>query len=41
MDNNFRPVRATRHTSDPMHMYVECRGHQPSLTPLLKDRGLI
>ena len=37
----FRHILESGNTIDPMTMYVEFRGQQPSVTPLLKDRGLI
>ena len=37
----FRHILESGNTIDPMQMYVEFRGQQPSVTPLLKDRGLI
>lgn len=37
----FRHILESGNTIDPMTMYVEFRGQEPSVTPLLKDRGLI
>lgn len=37
----FRHILESGNTIDPMTMYVEFRGHEPSVQPLLKDRGLI
>ena len=39
--HKFRHILESGNTIDPMTMYVEFRGKQPSVTPLLKDRGLI
>ena len=37
----FRHILESGNTIDPMKMYIEFRGQEPSVTPLLKDRGLI
>ena len=37
----FRHILESGNTIDPMTMYIEFRGKEPSVTPLLKDRGLI
>ncbi len=37
----FRHILESGNTADPMQMYLDFRGQQPSVTPLLKDRGLI
>ena len=37
----FRQILESGNTIDPMTMYIEFRGKEPSVTPLLKDRGLI
>ncbi len=37
----FRHILESGNTEDPMQMYVNFRGQEPSVTPLLKDRGLI
>ena len=37
----FRHILESGNTIDPMKMYIEFRGQEPSVTPLLRDRGLI
>ena len=37
----FRHLLESGNTVEPMELYVAFRGQQPSVTPLLKDRGLI
>lgn len=37
----FRHIIESGNTEDPMQMYINFRGKEPSVTPLLKDRGLI
>ena len=37
----FRHILESGNTEDPMQMYINFRGKEPSVTPLLKDRGLI
>ena len=37
----FRHILESGNTIDPMTMYIEFRGKEPSVTPLLKDRGLL
>ena len=37
----FRHILESGNTIDPMTMYVEFRGQEPSVQPLLRDRGLI
>ena len=37
----FRHILESGNTVEPMQMYIEFRGKEPSVTPLLKDRGLI
>lgn len=37
----FRHILESGNTIDPMTMYVQFRGKQPSVEPLLRDRGLI
>ena len=37
----FRHILESGNTIDPMTMYVEFRGKQPSVEPLLRDRGLL
>ena len=37
----FRHILESGNTIDPMTMYREFRGKDPSVQPLLKDRGLI
>lgn len=37
----FRHILESGNTVEPMQMYIAFRGKEPSVTPLLKDRGLI
>ena len=37
----FRHILESGNTIEPMQMYVEFRGQEPSVTPLLRDRGLM
>ena len=37
----FRHILESGNTVEPMELYLQFRGKEPSVTPLLKDRGLI
>ncbi|MCR4659181.1 MAG: M3 family metallopeptidase [Bacteroidales bacterium] len=37
----FRHLLESGNTVDPMTLYVQFRGHEPSVTPLLRNRGLV
>jgi len=37
----FRHILESGNTVEPMQLYLQFRGQEPSVTPLLKDRGLI
>ncbi|MCQ2295405.1 MAG: M3 family metallopeptidase [Bacteroidales bacterium] len=37
----FRHILESGNTEDPMQMYLAFRGQEPSVTPLLRDRGLL